>query len=146
MTKLGCGNANRTRPLPKTSFYWIKTTNNSPNRQIDPKAQNWGYFCYFRFWDGNHKRWTNPRQPMAADTIWWRVNLVGCPIFSDSKREMRGMRGFDAKGTKSTTNTMNMMNMVGESRYKHTPTHTLRLLPRARITHPNLVTRQASWK
>ena len=51
---------------------------------------------------------------MAANTIWWRVNLVRCPIFFDSKRGMRGMRGFGAKDTKNTTNTMNMMNTVGE--------------------------------
>ena len=58
---------------------------------------------------------------MAADTIWWRVILVGCPIFSDSKWGMRGMRGFGAKDTKNTTNPMNTVGEIGiQTHAKHT--------------------------
>ena len=36
------------RSTPKTSFYWSKTTNNSTNREIDPRPI-WGYFLGKKF-------------------------------------------------------------------------------------------------
>ena len=73
----------------------------------------------------------NPWQPKAVVPYDEGSTSEFVPIFTDSRWIGEGRR----KNTNNATNT--------HQSDTNTPTHTFKLLPQARITHPNLVTQQA---
>ena len=107
----------KARPLPKTKFYWIKTTRNSPKREIDPRQEICGYF-----WGFSNLWWKSQigDESVATKSCWYHMMRVASGGWPDLHGFGGRVRGFEMR-EKNTTNTR--MNTRGKSiqTHEHTP-------------------------
>ena len=81
--ELGYGNAKEGRSTSFAADLWIKTYQNAPNLQVDPKHEIGLFFGKFRIYGEIKRTRLNPWQPKAVDTICYGVTRWGGPIFTD---------------------------------------------------------------